>query len=229
MPGMKKYHADFRFSGNKVTPDEIDRYETYTVYNPSIDSRWFGTAVGTSTQSPTFGIINAFADYPRNVRFALNTASGSTGGGTFTVTGVDQFGSSVAESYGLAATADGGTVVGTAVYSKVTAIAGTFATMNAGNGTVNIGVGTAGTTTVFGLPTKIGGTTDIKNIRGSFNGVGTSTAGTFVFGGTPSSAAATAVHGFKAPRDLAAGTVIYSVVLRPTYNAENDGNNIANL
>jgi hypothetical protein len=227
--GLKKFYPDFRFSSNRVTPDEIDRYEQYVVENPSIDSKWFGTAVGTSTQSPTFGIINAYADYPRNIRYALVPASGSTAGGTVKVTGLDQFGNVISEQAGLAATADGGTVIGTAVFSKVTAAVGTLATMNAGNGTFSIGVGTAGTTTVFGLPTKIGGSTDIKNLTGSFNGVGTSTAGTFVFGGTPSSAASTAVHGFQAPRDVPAGTSKYIVTFRSTYNSENDANVMANL
>lgn len=230
MPGLKRHLPDFSFGeNNKVSPDEIDRYEQYTVYNPSIDAQWFGTAVGTSTQSPTFGIINAYADYPRNIKYILGVTSGSTGGGTFSVTGLDQFGVVKTETCGFAAAANGGTVIGTQVFAKVTSAAGTLAAMNAGNGTVQLGVGTAGTTTLFGLPTKIGGSADIKSLSGSFNGVGTSTAGTFAFGGTPSSSALVSMHAFKAPRDLAAGTVVYNVTIKPTYNAAGDGAAMAGL
>lgn len=226
---LKKFYPDVRFGNNKVQPDEVDRYEQYIVMNPSISSTWFGTAVGTSTQSPTVGLINAIADYPRNIRYVIGVTSGSTGGGTITTTGKNQFGSTVTETVAIPVATNGGTVIGTQVYAEVTAASATLGTMNAGNGTVQLGVGTAGTTTLFGLPTKIGGSTDIKAIRGSFNGVGTSTAGTFVFGGTPSSAAQTTMHAFRAPLDVAAGTVHYSVTFRPTFNAENDLNPLANL
>jgi hypothetical protein len=214
---LKTRHADIAFAGNKITPDELGFTQAYTVINPSISSTWFGTAVGTSTQSPTFGIINAYADYPRNIRYVVGVASGSTGGGTATVVGKDQFGSAVSETAGVAVAANGGTVIGTQVFSQVTAITGSLGTMNAGNGTISIGVGTSGTTTLFGLPARLGATTDIVSLNGSFTGVGTQTAGTFVFGGTPSTAANTAVHAFKAPLDVAAGTVVYNVRYRPSY------------
>jgi len=222
MPGLKRHLPDVRFNGNMVTPDEIDQYVCYDVLNPSIDASWFGTAVGTSTQSPTFGLINSIADYPRNLKMILGVTSGSTGGGTFTATGSDQFGTAITQTFGTAVATNGGTVIGTKVFAVVTALAGTLATMNAGNGTIQFGVGTAGTTTLFGLPVRLGTATDIRRVTGSFNGVGTSTAGTFVFGGTPSSAANTAMSAFKAPRDLAAGTCIYKVTIRPTFqNTDN--------
>lgn len=217
MPGLKRHNPDFAFDGNRVTPDEIDQYVQYTVINPSIDSQWFGTAVGTSTQGTTLGLINSIADYPRNLKYIISTVSGSTGGGTFTATGFDQFGSAVQEVAGFAAAANGGTVIGTQVFAKMGTISAQLATMNAGNGTMAVGVGTAGTTTIFGLPVRLGATSDIKTITGSFNGVGTSTAGTFVFGGTPSSAAQTTMHGFKAPLNVPAGTCVYNVLVRPTF------------
>lgn len=230
MPGLKKHYADIRFGGNKVSPDEIDRYEQYTVINPSIDAQWFGTVAGTQTQTGRVMVaINSLADYPRNVRIAYLGASGSVVNlSSGTLNGKNQFGVTISESYAGTPAADGGTIIGTAVFAEVTSGTFNMGTGDPGAGTVKVGVGTAGTTTVFGLPTKIGGTTDIKRITGSFNGVGTSTAGTFVFGGTPSSAAATAVHGFKAPRDVPAGTSVYHVLYRPTYNAEYD-NPMANL
>lgn len=217
---MKRNEPAVRFSGEKVTPDEVGFDLLYTVVNPSIDAQWFGTAVGTSTQTPTFGIINGYADYPRNVRYVLGAASGSTAGGTIVITGKDQFGSGVTETLGVATAANGGTTVGTQVFAQVTAVSCTLATMNAGNGTIQLGVGTGGTTTKFGLPARLGGTTDIKRLSGCLTGVGTQTAGTFFFGGTPASAGDSTYHAVKAPRDLAAGTWVLNVVYRPTFLEE---------
>jgi len=215
--------------GVKISPDEIDRYEQYAVINPSIDAQWFGTVAGTSTQNKALVLINALADYPRNARVAytgpagsvVNLASGS-------IVYKNQFGVQGTETYAGTPAAAGGTIIGTAIMAEVVSGTFTFGTQDPGNGTIQVGVGTAGTTTVFGLPAKIAATTDLKRLSGSFNGVGTQTAGTFVFGGTPSSAAATAVHGFKAPRDLAAGTVVYNVLFKTTYDASNETEN-ANL
>lgn len=216
--------------GVKISPDEIDRYEEYTVINPSIDSQWFGTADGTQTQTGrAVSVINGYADYSRNLRIVYIAESGSVANlSSGTINGKNQFGVTISEAYAGTPAVNGGTIIGTAVFSQVTSGTMNWGTGDAGAGTVKIGVGTAGTTTVFGLPTKIAATSDIKRIRGSFNGVGTSTAGTFVFGGTPSSAASTAVHGFKAPRDVQAGTIVYSVLYKPTYDASNE-TDIANL
>ncbi len=229
--GLKRHYPDFQQAGNKVTPDEIDRYETYTVINPSISSTWFGTVAGTQTQTGRVLVsINKNADYPRNVRIAYVGASGSVvflSSGT--INGLNQFGSAIAESYVGTAAIDGGTIIGTAVFARVNSGTFNMGTGDAGAGTISLGVGTAGTTTVFGLPTKLGGTSDIKRINGSFNGVGTQTSGTFVFGGTPASAGVTATHAFKAPLDVAAGTVIYNVTYKPTYDASMDGAPMASL
>ena len=216
--------------GVKISPDEIDRYEWFEVVNPSIDSQWFGTADGTQTQTGrTVSLINPIADYSRNLRLVYIGASGSVVNlSSGTVNGKNQFGVTISEAYAGTPAVNGGTIIGTAVFAEVTSGTFNWGTGDAGAGTIKVGVGTAGTTTVFGLPTKIGATTDIKRIRGSFNGVGTQTAGTFVFGGTPSSAASTAVHAFKAPRDVQAGTCVYSVLYRPSYDASNE-TDIANL
>jgi len=219
---IKKWAPDVRFSGNKLSGDEIGWDQNYIVINPSIGASYFGTCVGTSTQSKPIVAINRYADYPRNFRLAVAGPSGSTVGGVGTVNGLDQFGSSISEVLTVANAADGGTAIGTKVFSYYSSGTFTFNTMNAGNGTVDLGNGTAGTTTLFGLPSRIGATTDIKSISGAFNGVGTSSNGTFVFGGTPSSAADVGVHAFKAPRDVAAGTVVYNVRYRPSYVEENE-------
>lgn len=215
--------------GVKISPDEIDRYEQYMVINPSISSTWFGTVAGTQTQNKALVLINALADYSRNVRITYVGASGSVVNlASGSIVYKNQFGVQGTETYAGTPAIDGGTIIGTAVMAEVVSGTFTMGTADPGAGTISVGVGTAGTTTVFGLPAKLGGTTDIKRIRGSFNGVGTQTAGTFVFGGTPSSAAATAVHGFKLPIALAAGTVVYDVMFKPTYDASGETEN-ANL
>lgn len=217
---LKNHEPAIPFAGEKITPDEMGYDQFYMVINPSIDSSWFGTVSGTQTQTGKVLVLKcAFADYPRNLRLTYVGASGSVVNlATGTINGLDQFGSTISETYAGTPAADGGTIVGTAVFSKVTSGTFNLGTGDAGPGTVSVGVGTGGTTTKFGLPSRLGGTTDIKLITGAFNGVGTSTMGTFVFGGTPSSAADTTYHAFKAPRDVAAGTCVYIVKYRSSYS-----------
>lgn len=218
---LKMHHNDFLQAANKVTPDEIGWTQHYSVINPSIGSTWFGTCAvaGTSAVKPVV-LINGYADYPRNVRCVLNgSAVGMSG--TFVINGYDQFGNTISESMSFGSADNGGTVIGTKVFAQVTSGTCNMGTA-VGSGTTAIGVGTAGTTTLFGLPARLGGSTDIKTINGCFTGVGTQTAGTFVFGGTPSSAANTVVHAFKAPADVAAGTVIYNVRYVPTFVEPNE-------
>jgi len=218
---LKKYFPDIRFSGNKVTPDELGYDLQYTVVNPSISDSWFGThAVRGTSGSNAIVLINGIADYPRNLRWVLaGSAAGMTG--TATYNGLDQFGNVISETLTYTGAQNGGTAIGTKIFSEVTSGTVNFGTA-VGSGTAKLGVGTAGTTTLFGLPWRLGGTTDIKRINGSFTGVGTSTAGTFVFGGTPSSAANITAHAFKAPADVQAGTVVYNVIARPSYVEESE-------
>lgn len=225
MGSLKDVEIGFQKNmGLKVSPDEIDRYETYSVINPSIDAQWFGTVAGTQTQTGKALVrINPLADYPRNLRIAYSGASGSVVNvSTGTINGKNQFGVVISEAYAGTPAVDGGTIIGTAVFSEVSSGTFNFGTGDAGAGTIQVGVGTAGTTTIFGLPTKLGVAADIKRINGSFTGVGTQTAGTFVFGGTPSSAADITRHAFKAPRDVQAGTVVYNVLYKPTYDASQE-------
>jgi hypothetical protein len=223
MAGLKSYESALRFSGVQVTPDEVWGIQTYDVFNPSIDVQWFGTCAGTQTQSIALTAINKWADYPRNLLFSLTTAAGSVKGATATINGKDQFGSSMTENIVVAPAVAGGTTAGTKIFSYVSSGTCYFGTGDAGNGTMQIGCGTAGSTTLFGFPFRLGGTSDLKQITGSLNGVGTSTSGTFMFGGTPSSAAVTTSHAFKAPRDLQAGTFYIRTWVTPTGDSTNDG------
>ena len=46
MSGIKTEVTSVRFNKNRVTPDEMDRYETYVVTNPTSSATWVGTAAG---------------------------------------------------------------------------------------------------------------------------------------------------------------------------------------
>lgn len=224
---LKSHYPDITFSGNKITSDELGWDQQYIVINPSISATWFGTtAVGTAGQSKPFvgNILTArgWADYPRNAVYAVAAAGGSTHGGTWTVNGIDQFGSAVSETVAIATATGGGTVEGTQVFSRITS--GTYNFANAGdaNGTPRLGVAITGTTALFGLPVRLGGSTDIKYIGGNMLGVGTQTNGTQVFNGTPSSAAHMTQHAFKAPETLVAGTTSFIVRYRSSYVEQRD-------
>lgn len=225
---IKNFQPAVAFSGAKITSDELGWDQQYIVVNPSIDSAWFGTtAIGSAALQKAYvaNIVTArgYADYPRNAAYAVAAAAGSTHGGTWTVNGIDQFGSAVSETVTLATATGGGTTNGTQVFSKINS--GTFSFINENGtsaGTPKVGVAILGTTALFGLPSRIGATTDIKYIGGNLLGVGTQTNGTQVFDGTPSSAAMLAQHAFKAPVAVPAGTCTYVVRYRSSYVEQRD-------
>src|SRR3990167_6961892 len=225
---LKKHDSGIAFSGIKVTSDELGWDQQYFVINPSIDTAWFGTtAIGSAELQKAFvgNIVTerGYADYPRNAVYAVAAAAGSTHGGTWTVNGIDQFGSAVSETVTLATATGGGTTIGTQVFSKINS--GTFSFINENGtsvGTPKVGAGTSGTTALFGLPSRIGATTDIKYIGGNMLGVGTQTNCTQVFNGTPSSAAMLVQNAFKAPANVPAGTCTFVVRYRSSYVENRD-------
>lgn len=233
MSGFKRSQPGLRFTGNQgaanptaleaITPDEIDRYEVYQVTNPNTlnAASWFGTwAVAGTAAAGAMVIRNAVADYPRNAEFAI--AGSATGlAGTASVTGRDQFGSVITETFGFGSADNGGTVVGTKVFAHVTSGTLTFGTA-VGNGTARLGVGTTGTTSLFGLPFKVGGTTDLK-ILSVVAGTGAIT----VNGGTIAAFIDVTTSSIKAPVTTT-GTMTITAWVRPTFNAENLGL-VANL
>lgn len=228
MTGLSKFYPDIAFSGNKVQPNEQDRYEIYHINRPypaaaagSI-TQWFGTAVGTSTQTPTYGVINLKADYPRNLRVSISCAAGSTKGGTAVFTGKDQFGNAITESIGMAVAADGGTAVGTKVFAEVSSAVVTLGTSNAGNGTVSVAGDVVGTTALFGLPVKLGGTNDVRNICWVQNGAPVS-----VNGGTIGAFVDVANSAIKAVKTVD-GTTYCQVWVKTTSNNSNAGSDICN-
>lgn len=225
---LKSHDSGFAFSGVKVTPDELGWDQQYIVINPSIDSTLFGTtAIGSAALQKAFvaNIITGrgYADYPRNAVYAVAAAAGSTHGGTWTVNGVDQFGSAVSETVTIATATGGGTTNGTQVWSKISS--GTFSFINENGtsvGTPKVGAAITGTSALIGLPVRLGGTTDVKWISGNLLGVGTQTNGTAVFDGTPSSSVLLAQNAIKLPQTIPAGTCTYMIRYRSSYVEHRD-------
>ena len=223
--GLKIHHNDIRHSGNMVTPDEIDRYEVYTVVNPSYAADWFGTAVSsgpTGTATVTVGFLSKIADVPRTANVIWTTGSGTKCGGTITIVGKDQFGSSRTEALVKPGTT-AATIEGSVCWSQLTSITAQQWTTANDVGTLTVGGGTLGTTSKIGLPFKLGGTTDVMHIGFSNNGTQEP-----VNGGTIGAFVDTTYHAIKLPNSIA-GTSSLTVWARPTYNAEYDGQKMTNL
>ena len=222
--GMKRHYPDFRFSGNQVTPDEIDRYEQYQVINPAISATFFGSATaGTVSQVAAIGLGNTRADFPRNVA-AVFSGSASVSG-TVAVTGVDFFGVAQTESVGLAqGTQTAGTASGTKVFAQVTAATCTFGTGVSGTGTVSLGVPIAGTEARFGLPSKLSGTSDVKAITWS-NETGVSIP---LNGGTIGGYIDATNYSFWGTADLE-GTTTLTALVKPLGFDETVSGTVANL
>lgn len=164
MSGLNEHFPEFAFSGNQVAPRDVDRYEQYIVWGPSVDTSFIGT-VSSATAAAVLVFKNAYPDYPRNVSYSV-TGGASGQGGTFSLAGLDQFGGTVVETVAIATANGGGTTQGTQIFAKFGA--GTYSPNGqAGStGTAAIGFGTASgiTGNWFGLPTKISGTGDVKRI-----------------------------------------------------------------
>ena len=170
MAGFKRSQPGLRFNaGEKVTADEQDVYEVYNISSPGTAASWFGTCAAGGTSAVTaLGVANRYPDYPRNMNYIL-VGTGAGMAGTFVTNGYDQFGSPISETVAIATAANGGTVVGTAIFGRFDSGTISFGTA-VGNGTVRLGF-VPGTACLFGLPVKIAGTTDIA-LASMTNGTG---------------------------------------------------------
>jgi len=215
MPGLKRHFPDIRFSGNKVTPDEIDSYRQYCVIKPGVGTAVIGT-VAPGTVAGTFVLDTTRLDYPRNLLFSIVGPAGGVGG-TVSVTGKNQFGVTQSETITIASAAGGGTQAGSLIFAEVSL--GTYDPNggdNQGTPCLGVAIGTAGGTATgckFGLPDKIGGTSDIKAI-------------TFIDNGAVAEHAAAGVanvfdHSFS-PAQAVAAADDYIVLYKPTYDLDNE-------
>jgi hypothetical protein len=223
LPGLKKHHSDIRFSGNKVTPDEIDRYEkTYILY-PSASATWFGTiAAGSASASGSFTLTNQQADYPRTALLTITCANGTVTSGTVALTGTNQFGKALTENISCVGTS-GVTTAGTGIFKTITAATLAYGITQGtalSTATLGVAIGTAaGQVARFGLGHKIGGTTNVKSITWINNGTATA-----ITGGTVAQSLVNATSHSFAGTKIVAATDIYVVETVPTYNAENEVN-----
>ena len=220
---FKKYEPYVRFNGEKIDPDEINRYETYTVacpYAETAGSAFIGTAEeGKSTETSSFVILNQQLDYPRNLKLTIVNTAGSLNAGTVVVTGKNQFGESITESIGYAlGTATMGKA-GTKIFSKVTAATLTYGTGQVQDGTPYLGVagGTESGSNVFwiGLPVRIGAKTDVVGLSHVKNFVTQSLSG-----GTLTTLIDTVNHSFTGTQALGTADFFHARILS-TYNGEN--------
>lgn len=221
MPGLKKHFPDVRFSGNKVTADEVDQRIYYKVLKPSASGAFLGTV--TSAVGAAFVMDQVKVDYPRTLLFSMTGVAAGMGG-TMTVTGTDQFGVAQTEAIGFASANAGGTQAGTKIFDNVTA--GTLDGLDGGGGTaigtasLGFAIGTAANQVAqFGLPAKIQAVGDVKRII--WNDAATIKG---VNGGTVTSTyVSTTTHSFNVGQVVAAADDFYVEVLS-TYNSEYDAN-----
>jgi hypothetical protein len=208
----------FATGGQQVSPRDIDRYDQYIVWGPSVDTSWIGT-VSSATAAAVLVFKNKYPDYPRNVSYSV-TGGASGQGGTFTLAGQDQFGGTVVEQVVIATANGGGTTQGTAVFAKYGA--GTYSPNGqAGStGTAAIGFGTASgiTGNWFGLPVKIAGTSDVKSITWLTTNTPTTLNGGTAFGTLVSPGGGTRPpHAFQGTAGVAI-TDRYTVMIKSTFD-----------
>lgn len=208
---IKTFSPELTILRQLVTPDEIDRYEVFSI-RPAIGGAVYASAGTAGTAAVPAFVVKNTPDWPRNVSFAL--AGSATGmAGTMSLVGKDQFGNSITESFGFGSADNGGTVVGTKVFSQISSGTLLYGTA-VGNGTPLIGPA-SGTNCLLGLPVKLNGTTDVVHL-----GMAVGTGEITYNGGT---IAAFVDVPMSAVRPAAAldGTAIVNVWVKPTFPGEN--------
>lgn len=211
---LKRHYPDFAWSGNKVQPNEIDRYEVYSLSFAAPVISWFGTAIGDGTAGDKdLTLVNKLAPYPTSVEARFVGAAGTTKG-TATITGKDQFGVTISETLSVAS-GSAGTAVGTKVFMEISAGS---AELGTAAGSCVVCPGTAGTTTLLGLPIKIAGSTDLKLLTWSHGDTQTSAGGAT---GTVDFYAVPAMDAIKAVSPIV-GTVNLTAWIKTSFDFDVD-------
>ena len=218
---LRAYYPDVAFSGNKVQPNEIDRYEVYTVNIKAPVISWFGTAVGDGTAGyKALALVNKLAPYPTSVEARLVGGAGTTKG-TCVINGKDQFGVSISETLSLAS-GSAGTVIGTKVFMEISSGSVELGTAA---GSCVVCPGTAGTTTLLGLPVKLGGTADLRLLTWSSGDTQTSAGGAT---GTVGFYVNTAMSAVKAVGPIS-GTIDMTAWVKTSYDFPLDKSDHSNF
>lgn len=215
MSGLKKHlHAlTIAKSEFAIVPDEIDRYEVFSIKAGTAGATYLASA-GTAGTASSIAVIvnNRIPDWPRNVEFAL-AGTGVGMAGTLILNGRDQFGGSQVENFGFGSADNGGTVLGSKVFAQITSGTLNYGTA-VGNGTPAIRV-FAGTGCLLGLPVKLGGTSDVVHL-----GMSAGTGPISYNGGTIAGFVDTTVHAIR-PAATMDGTSVISVWVKPSYSFNN--------
>lgn len=217
MSGIGESNYAFVQAGAQVAPNEMDRYESYSIIHPSLSAVQLGT-VTSATANAAFVLDNIRPDYPRNVLFSILGVSGGVGG-TAVVNGKNQFGENISETFAVGSANGGGSVAGTKIFAQITngTLTGIDGLGGTAIGTARLGyaIGTAaGLVARFGLPTKIKELTDVKRITFTSQGVG----GTALNGGTIGTANIEVDTSQFLPGRIVAGTEVYTITFKPTYS-----------
>ena len=213
MSGFKKSQPGLAFSGEKITPDEMDRYEIYHIVNPGTTASWWGTAAASGTaDTKAFSVVNAMAGYPRNMTFTIvGNGTSVAVKGTAIVNGKDQFGNVIAETLAITSGTAAATAIGTKVFAVFTSGTCKYGTHST-SGTPTLGFD-ATTSCLFGLPVKLGSVTDVV-LLGQNAGTGVITCN----GGTIASYVNKAMHAISAPATIT-GTEAITVWIKSSYDA----------
>jgi hypothetical protein len=207
---IKQFVPELTILREKISPDEIDRYEVYSI-RPAVNGYVWASAGTAGTSAAVALTVKNTPDWPRNINFALAGSHGDMTG-TLNVNGKNQFGATQTESITFTAAANGGTAVGTKIFSQITSGTLNYGTA-VGAGTPSIGF-VPGTACLLGLPVKLRAATDVVHLSQA-----TGTGAITFNGGT---IAAFVDYGVSAIRPVATldGTAVINVWVKPTYAGE---------
>ena len=207
---IKQFVPELTILREKISPDEIDRYEVFSI-RPAIAGYVWASAGTAGTSAAIALTVKNTPDWPRNINFALAGSHGDMTG-TLVVNGKNQFGAAQTESITFTKAANGGTAVGSLVFSQITSGTLNYGTA-VGAGTPNIGF-VPGTACLLGLPVKLNGSTDVVHLSQA-----TGTGAITFNGGT---IGAFVDSGVSAIRPVATldGTAVINVWVKPTYAGE---------
>lgn len=210
--GLGKYEP-YLALGGKIRPTEIDSVKQYVYLKVSgSDSAIMNACALGSVTSATGTITLAYPDYPRNLLVSFKETGGTVAKATATVTGKDQFGKTISESYACVELGTVG-VAGTKIFDQITSISAVVGSFGTGAIDLRVGYPVGAGTIKLGLFDKIGAATDVKRVTWVDNGV--VTPGTVVVDTTN--------HAIKLGGAITAAQDDFVVLVKPNYTSDDEG------
>ncbi|MBU1092544.1 hypothetical protein KJ836_02665 [Patescibacteria group bacterium] len=199
--------------GGKIKPSEIDNVQQHLYLKVSgSDSAVMNACACGSKTSATGTITNGYPDYPRNLLVSFTETGGTVFKGTATVTGKDQFGEAVSETFACVSLGTTG-VGGSKIFDQITAVSAVIGSYGTGAVDLRVGFPIGAGSAKFGLYTKISAATDVKRITWVDNGVV-----------TPCTAVVdTTYHAFASGGAITAAQDDFVVWVNPNYSEDDDG------